>query len=256
MTALYEMCSFFCKVYRKSQQPNNRNSVVIKFDEVFEVLQMATINIENAEGIIISLECENAFDLHLAFMTSALQLISLITKLEMNADQLLSFHKIVYRLVRCQLKTQQGQTLIHLSVLQCTSHINTKLYSLFQSTAVVEVLLECGANVNAIDNEHNTALHLCSQSIRIPNIPDRLHDSITRIAALLLKNSAHVDMVNIFGQRAVDGLTSSLMEMNMMNFISLKCLAANTVLKYEIPYVGHLIDSLESFVQMHGIYVY
>ena len=70
---------------------------------------------------------------------------------------------------------------------------------------------------------------------------------------LLVKNSAHVDMVNIFGERAVDGLTSSSMEMNMMNFVSLKCLAANAVAKYKIPYVGHLIGSLESFVHAHGL---
>ena len=237
---LHEMC----KAYITSQQPNNRNNAVITFEELFEVLQIATTNIENITGIVISPEQEKIVDLNLIYMKAVLQLMTLITKMELNADQLFSFNKIVYRLVRCQLKTQQGQTLIHLSVLQIPS-------SLFQSTAVVKVLLECGADVNDIDDEYNTALHLCSWCIQEPNMKKH-QELITKIAVLLVKNSAHVDMVNIFGQRAADGLTSSLMDMNMMDFVGLKCLAANAVVKHKIPYAGYVNGSLESFLYVHG----
>ena len=256
------MSWFFCVVYGECQQPNNSYSVEIKFGEVFEVLQTAIINIEDGKGIVpqtfrmdadlplffTKCEYEKDWDLHFIFMTSVLYLINIITKLEMNADQLLSFNKIVYRLVRCQLKTQQGQTLLHLSVLQ---HIYSEFPGLFQTT-FLEVLLECGANVNAVDKEHKTALHLCSQGIQDPDMT-QLHDVVTRIAVLLLKNSAHVDMVDIFGERAVDGLTSSLMEIQMMDFVTLKCLAANAVVKYKIPHVGYVNGLLESFVHVHGI---
>ena len=76
---------------------------------------------------------------------------------------------------------------------------------------------------------------------------------LKRIAVLLLNSSAHLDMVNIFGMRAADGLKSSLLEMNMVTFVSLKCLAANVVVKHGISHGGHSIGYLESFVKMHEI---
>ena len=79
------------------------------------------------------------------------------------------------------------------------------------------------------------------------------HDLIKRIAVLLLKYSAHVDMVNILGDTVVDSLTFSLMEMNIHDFVTLKCLSAKAIMKYEITYVGQIPAELESFVQMHGI---
>ena len=172
----------------------------------------------------------------------------------------MSFKQIVYRLVRCQLKTRQGQTLLHLSLLHCTSYVDVELYglgerffTLFPNIAVVKLLLECGANVNAVDDKHNTALHLCSEALRNQEL-EQYYDLIKRIVVFLLKNEAHVDMVNISGESAAEGLTSSLMEMNMMNFVSLKCLAANAVVKYKISYVERImVASLESFVRMHGI---
>ena len=117
---------------------------------------------------------------------------------------------------------------------------------------MVELLLECGANVNAVDIDHNTALHLCS--VAFQNIEMKQHhDLITRIAVTLLANGAHTDMVNDSGDSAIESLTSSLMEMNIYDFVSLKCLAASAIMEYGIPYIGHIPASLESFVQMHGI---
>ena len=258
--ALYPMCWFFCEFYKVNQQRDNESNVLITFEEVLEVLQMATTNVENAAGNInASLGFILDVDWHIVFMEIVLHLVSLITQLAMNSDQQMSFEQIVYRLVRCQLETQQGQTLLHLSVLQSTSHVkciflkrDERYFSPLPNIAVVELLLECGANVNAIDGKSNTALHLCSDALRNLEL-EQHHDMLKRIAVLLLNSSAHVDMVNIFGMRAADGQTSSLLEMNMINFVSLKCLAANAVVKHGISYGGHSIGSLESFVQMHRI---
>ena len=61
---LCKMCLIFCNVYITSQQPNNGNSVVITFEELFEVLQIATINIENMTGIDIFQERGKNADLN------------------------------------------------------------------------------------------------------------------------------------------------------------------------------------------------
>ena len=63
-------------------------------------------------------------------------------------------------------------------------------------------------------------------------------------------------MINISGDRAAKGLTSSLTEMDIQDFDSLECLAARVIMKYKIPYVGRIISSLESFVQLHGSSAY
>ena len=189
---------------------------------------------------------------NLLFMQLILHLVKLIVELDKNEDQQLRFNKVVYRLVRYQPKTQIGLTLLHLSVKHSTSQVGDKFISEFPSIAVVDLLLECGAKVNAVDDEHNTALHLCSKAIMDLKMI-QYHDSINRIAVLLLKNEAHLDMINIWGNRAAEGLTSCLMEMNIQDFDSLKCLAARSVMKNKIPYVGNILASLEPFVQMHAI---
>ena len=101
----------------------------------------------------------------------------------------------------------------------------------------MELLLECGADVNAVDDEHNTALHVCLEDIQNFDTGSS-QDTFKNIVALLLKNGAHVDIVNLSGKTVARSLLSSLMEMSVMNFVGLKCLAARAVMKYKIHYVG------------------
>ena len=179
-------------------------------------------------------------------MDGILIIMRFIIEQDTNAYKECSFKTIVHRLVRCQPKNRLGSTLLHCSIFPIThlsDYICGGFISQFKNCAVVELLLECGANVNAVDDEHNTALHLCLKQHR---------KWMKRIAELLLKNGAHVDMVNFSGDSAAEILTSSLIGWNVLNYVSLKCLAARVVMKYKIPYVGHIPASLESFVQMHG----
>ena len=246
------LCSSFYEAYRESQQHNNNDNFGVDFEGVFEVLLMATSHMNNATEAVNSQKFQNGMTLQLIFLKAILLLIKIIIKLDKNEIQKFSFNKLVYRLVRCQPKTETGQTLLHLSVKECTSEIDEDLFSQFPSIAVVELLLECGANVNAVDSEHNTALHLCSQAIQNLEMQHH-HDLINRIAVLLLKNEAHLDMINISGDRAAKGLTTCLKEINIQDVDSLKCLVARAVVKNMIPYVGSIPTLLESFVQMHGI---
>ena len=252
ISPMYLLCLVFCEAYLECQQPNNMSNFEIDFEDVFQVLQMATSRVDDVTGIVASQEFQNDETSQLIFIKLILHLMKLITELDKNEDQQLRFNKVIYRLLRCQPKTRKRQTLLHLSVKECTSEVDGRFFSRFPSIAVVELLLECGANVNAVDDEHNTALHLCSEAIRNLETKEH-HDLINKIAVLLLKNLAHVDMVNMSGNRAADGLTCSLMDMNIHDFVSLKCLAARAIVKYKIQYVGRTLASLESFVQMHEI---
>ena len=236
------------------QQRNNSDKILVDFEQVIQVLHMATWDIEHATGTEHSKLFLQDETLQLTFMKTLLHLMKLIIQLEKNKAQQLRFNRVVHRLIRCQLKTRMGQTLLHLSVKHCTSDVDGRFFSQFPSTAVVELLLECGAkvNVNAVDVERNTVLHLCSKAIQNHEM-QQYHDSIHRIAVLLLKNGAHLDMVNMSGERAAKGLTSSLIEANIQDFDSLQCIVAKAIMKNKIPYVGNITVGLESFVEMHEI---
>ena len=242
-TSLHHLCSRFCAFH-------SRNLCRIEFEEVFEVLQMATYKliVDGATEITLSQECQS--DKRLDFRILILKLIKLITELDKNEDQLLKFKKIVYRLLRSESNTQEGETLLHLSVKHSMYDVRGGFFLRFPSIAVVELLIECGANVNAVDNENNTVLHLCSKALRNPKMR-QYHDSVKQIAVVLLKNKAHVDMVNTSGYSAAS-LASSLIDFNIQDYVNLKCLAACAVLKYNISYAGEIPSSLESFVKMHG----
>ena len=242
--SLYSTCMRFFKAYIN-------NYCLVQFEEVFEVLRMTTFNVDGATEITLSQEFEKDETLRLDFMILILQLIKLITELDKNEDQLISFKKIVHRLVREEPKTEKGQTLLHLSVKPSTSDFNGRFGLQFPCIAVVKLLIECGANVNAVDNKNNTVLHLCSKDLQNLEMKQH-HDSLKQIAVVLLKNEAHVDMVNTWGDSAAKSLASSLIDFNIQDYVSLKCLTACAVLKYLISYVGHIPASLESFVQMHG----
>ena len=250
---LYTLCLFFIEVYNECHQPNSRHNFRIHFEDVFEILQMATSKIDEATGIMYSMEFQKDAYCSLFFMKSLLYLMKLLTEIDKDEDDKLRLNKVIYRLVRCQPKTDKGRTLLHLSVEQSTLEFDEDFYwQISNMIAVVELLLECGANVNAVDDEHNTALHVCSKAIRNLEMTQR-HDLIKQIAVLLLKNGAHADMVNHSGGSAINGLMSSLTEMNIQDLVSLKYLASSAVVKNVIPYIGQIPSELESFVQMHGI---
>ena len=143
---------------------------------------------------------------------------------------MVSFKQVIHRLVRSQMSDEDGQTFLHCAVLEFDTDPN-----------VAEVLLECGADVNAVDLEHNTALHLCTGPYAIPG--SVLQNEIIK---LLLQYSAHLDIINDRGHFAWTGLS-----LNMLDHVSLKCLATAVIRDHKIPYVGQIPKSLESFVQMH-----
>ena len=70
---------------------------------------------------------------------------------------------------------------------------------------------------------------------------------MNEVILILLKHSAHVDMVNNAGKIASEGL-----KLNVLNYVSLKCLASTVIMKHRITYVGYISGSLKSFVEMHG----
>ncbi|XP_075238445.1 ankyrin repeat protein mann-cup isoform X1 [Lycorma delicatula] len=139
-----------------------------------------------------------------------------------------------------------GDTLLHL----CVSRLNTIKSSyfaddnqlIFPNMAVIQLLLNCGAPVNARNESRSTPLHVAAN-------PYNFYGPLVR---LLLDHGAHLDQPN----RAGDCPTQ-LIAMNpvstipLVNYISLRCLAATAIVKNQIPYIGEIPATLQVFVGFH-----
>ena len=114
---------------------------------------------------------------------------------------------------------------------------------LYPNTKILELLLECGANVNCQDIRGDTPLHFSLDCQK----PD---NDIVRI---LLDNGAHIDTCNSYGQTPY-GLLSKLphLRINPLHYMTLKCYAARAIMNFHVPYKGHIPRALEDFVPLHG----
>ncbi|XP_014255354.1 protein fem-1 homolog CG6966 [Cimex lectularius] len=140
-----------------------------------------------------------------------------------------------------------GDTLLHL----CVSRLNTIKSSyftddnllIFPSLEVIELLLECGAPVNARNESRSTPLHVAANP----------YNFFSNLVQLLLDHGAHLDQPN----RNKDS-PSLLIASNpinticLINYTTLKCLSASAVVRYNIPYQGQIPVTLETFVNFHN----
>lgn len=110
----------------------------------------------------------------------------------------------------------------------------------FPSPHLVSALIKVGADVNARDDDGNTALHLTGLSHAWPR----------DVAITLLENGAHIDTVNNEG-KTFEMLYGKFLydTINPVKYTTLVCLAARVVRRtYKLE---QLPKHLQAFVQMH-----
>ena len=159
-------------------------------------------------------------------------------------------YSLISNLVRynpCSATT--GDTLLHL----CVSRLNTIKSSyfaednqvnqvVFPDLEVTTVLLQCGARVRACNKSRSTPLHVAS-------IPYNFNSALVQ---LLLDHGAHLDQANKRGERPSLTLGKNTRNtVNLLNYTTLRCLAAVVVCNNKIPYRGQVPSTLESFVMLH-----
>ena len=201
----------------------------IGFHDVVEIFDMVTSKAQLA--FTMKLDTTKLY-----VMQQILSLVLFLVKLDKNPDQLVSFKQTIHRLVQSQIRDEVGRTFLHHAVERCDTY-----------PGVAKVLLECGADVNSVDSRHNTAMHLSTGPYT--NSDSSLQNEKSKVIELLLQYSAHPDIVNDHGDFAATGLS-----LNMLDHVNLKCLATAVIRDHQIPYLGQIPESLESFVKMHGRY--
>jgi hypothetical protein len=73
-----------------------------------------------------------------------------------------------------------------------------------------------------------------------------------QLVQLLLDHGAHLDQPNRVGDcPAIFVAVNPLNTVHLVNYVTLRCLAATAVCKHKIPYKGQIPVTLETFVKFH-----
>ena len=177
-----------------------------------------------------------------------LHFIRLITQLlpHLAIEEIHQVRKTIYEFIKLDARDQRGRTLLHLACSNDESNVvEYYLSSQFPSADVVSILLKCGADIEAQDNEGNFALHTAA----INELPAE-HP----IARILLENGAHFDAVNADKCTFADLITPWQpidKVFNVLKFTNLKCLAATVITRHNIPHAGILPTKLSHLVKLH-----
>lgn len=188
-----------------------------------------------------------------------LQLLQFLTKDELcGNNKNASVSCILQKLCALNPRDEEGNTLLHIAAASRDPVKGHGMWSVptpllgFPCTKTVQLLIDAGFNVNALNNNGDTPLHRAAMFN--PYYWFEYH-RITKMLEVLLLGGAHLDYTN------KDGLTAMDKSMNVRakDFLSyeynrtlcLKCVSARAVKKYGLPYFGEVPKILEKFISMH-----
>ncbi|XP_033211455.1 protein fem-1 homolog B isoform X2 [Belonocnema kinseyi] len=235
--------------------------VHLQFTQVLSVLEASVIEIERNKTKIHHPEPKDDVDQFIDEMesniTTTLYILTILTKLitlneKGDKADLGKAHYLVHKLCALQAALRDGQTLLHLAVNAETpvDDFHTNDVCKFPCAATAKLLVQCGADVNAMDNERNTPLHV------IVSYEKPISDFMTLHAIImgLIEAGAHMDTVNSQGKTPYEAATTGVAEiiLRTQTKLSLKCMAAKAVKTYNLSYCGSVPQSLESFIELHG----
>ncbi|EFN87550.1 protein fem-1 homolog B [Harpegnathos saltator] len=190
--------------------------------------------------------------------TTTLYILTILTKLmtlngnRCNESDLTKAHHLVHKLCALRICLKDGQTLLHLAVNAETpvDDFHTNDVCKFPCAATAKLLIRCGADVNAMDNERNTPLHIIVGYSKSISDFSTLHSIIME----LIEAGAHMDTVNNRGHTPYDAVTTGVAEiiLRSQTKLSLMCMAAKAVKAYNLSYTGNVPRCLETFIELHG----
>jgi len=184
---------------------------------------------------------------------TSLYLIMILTKVSKKEEKVeFAAMKEIYRLVQLNPLTSTGSSLLHLTVNQQTpvDDFHTNEVCKFPCSSTTKLLLQAGADPQSVDRAKNTPLHIIVSYKKIVSDFLTLH----AIIMALLESGAHIDSVNAASQTPLSAAATGVAEiiLKSQSEMSLKCLAAQSIRKYNLNYQGQVPKSLESFIFIHG----
>ncbi|KAM6973172.1 protein fem-1 homolog B [Aplochiton taeniatus] len=196
-------------------------------------------------------ELPQALDNYESNVFTFLYLACISTKTTCGEEERAHLNKQIYNLIQLDPRSREGSSLLHLAISSSTpvDDFHTNDVCSFPNAQVTKLLLDCGAQVNAVDHEGNSPLHVIVQYNR--PISDFL--TLHAIIISLVEAGAHTDMTNKQKKTPLDKSTTGVSEILLKTQMkmSLKCLAARAVRHHQINYRNQIPKTLEEFVEFH-----
>ena len=174
------------------------------------------------------------------------ELVLVISKSEFcdarNASSLTMFLR---KLFMQDPRNRSGNALLHEFIERCTDDDD----DLSPGLQAVNLLLNEGFNVNVVNNEGNSPLHI---AVTLEPRNDKIY-LLTEILRLLFDGGAHHDFVNNDGKTPMDMAKTdeARMILSERRTLELKCISARAVKKFGIPFLGVVPKILEKYISMH-----
>ncbi|GJQ66144.1 putative ankyrin repeat protein [Trypoxylus dichotomus] len=233
--------------------------VEVTYDSVVQVLAAAVVELERNKTKSLRPGAKDDPETILqeteSNIVTTLYLLTILTKLmkKCSEEEKFNVNRMVFILNQLNVRLRDGQTFLHLACSAETpvDDFHTNDVCKFPCAETARLLIQCGADVNAMDHDRNTPLHM------IVNYHKPISDFMTLHSIImdLTEAGAHVDCVNIRGETPLDSsATGSVAEIILKTQakLSLKCIAAMAVKSHKLIYHGHVPEVLESFIELHG----
>ncbi|KAH9505103.1 hypothetical protein Btru_059535 [Bulinus truncatus] len=152
------------------------------------------------------------------------------------------------RIIHLDPRGDRNETILHMCLgmrWMESLDIGQHMTAYWPSDELMDILLIIGANPFAKDEQGNTVLH------RAILLHFDGYNITTELINKLFKRGVHYDQVNERGQTAFDLLPNGDGFKHFAHSFSLKCLAARSVAKYKLAYIGEIPRDLYSFVELH-----
>ncbi|XP_022074196.1 protein fem-1 homolog B [Acanthochromis polyacanthus] len=268
----FEQCIKLWLHALRLRQKGNRNTHkdLLRFAQVFsqmvhlkehvlassveQVLRCSVLEIQRSMArveVAGESELPQAMDNYESNVFTFLYLACISTKTTCSDEERASINKHIYNLIQLDPRSREGSSLLHLAISSSTpvDDFHTNDVCSFPNAQVTKLLLDCGAQVNAVDHEGNTPLHVIVQYNR--PISDFL--TLHAIIINLVEAGAHTDMTNKQKKTPLDKSTTGVSEILLKTQMkmSLKCLAARAVRHHQITYHNQIPKTLEEFVEFH-----
>ncbi|CAF3523352.1 unnamed protein product [Rotaria sp. Silwood1] len=182
-------------------------------------------------------------------------IISHVSEKQKFSPSMMDIYRILVMFIRTRCKTienSQYWSLLHLSMmtgLPCVNDNRIMALCKYPCHKTIGLLLQYGANVDAIDSERNTPLHLIAQ---------RKHDieNVLFIINLLCDSGgAHPDCVNDQGRTPLEAASNIHVKEHLRKKIGvgrLKCLCARFIRQRKIVFQNYQLSlCLVNFIEKH-----
>ena len=219
------------------------NGDLSKKEDFLDVLDKTILDHDYEIQRKMTNEQDSWYDM-LYLFDSLQKLVFMISKFECADERRLSSSALLLKTIsNLNLRDSDSNTLLHRLAIH---HGRCSSYSY---SGAVKLLLKEGFNVNAINGNGNTTLHIVAT---LKPSDDKIHLLIDMLQ-VLFDGGAHHDFVNNDGKTPMDmaGTDEARMILSERRKLELKCISARAVKRFGIPYLGLVPKILEKYIGMH-----